>query len=244
MTHQTSCHLIVRPVFICSFLIIILYTSGSRNCVPGYAPGTLLVFFCALATLLPYLRFYSSPRLEQAATMFTIGALRGSCVWSHLLVLLPSSPRSLPLLLFSSCPTGRPTPVREVGTVWFTLPTTCTCTGRVVLVVCRTLGHLRCRVGISAPHLRRPGGIACRLAVGARFVLSYRLKVFPTAGRPPGRPQRSCQALSMVKGSSSDDFVQCGVSFFPCSQSIAFRYLLPSGALRAILRTHCCVTLD
>lgn len=83
-------------MFVSSFLIIILYTSCSDKPIPGYAPGALLVFFCALAFLLSCLRFYSPSRLDQAATMSTDGALPGFCMWSHLLILLLCSPRSSP----------------------------------------------------------------------------------------------------------------------------------------------------
>lgn len=44
------------------------------------------------------LRFCSPSRLDQATIMFAVDALPGSCVRSHLLVLLRSSPRSSPFI--------------------------------------------------------------------------------------------------------------------------------------------------
>lgn len=88
----------ISSVFFFSLLTIILYVRCSDNPIPGDATGTFLVFFCALAILIPYLQSCSPSRLDQVATIFAVDALPGSCVWSHPLILLLASPRSPPFI--------------------------------------------------------------------------------------------------------------------------------------------------
>jgi hypothetical protein len=69
-------------MFDCSVLIDTVYTSGSHNFAPSYAPDTLLVFLCALAALVSYCTSDSArqPGFIKLRLYPRIGALPGSRV--------------------------------------------------------------------------------------------------------------------------------------------------------------------
>jgi hypothetical protein len=103
-----------------------------------------------------------------------------------------------------------------MGTVYFALPPSCTCTGCVVLVVAsRAVGHLVISDVESALATRICGDkMVLPAALRWVHVSSYRVVSRSLRRRRGGRPQRPCQALSMAKGSSNDGFVRCGAPCF------------------------------